>query len=288
VTPSRPAPLLAAAALVVAVSAGLLGAGCGGSDSTSTGGGGSDSTSTGGGVEDSSSRTGQVRVVWQEPESEEDKIGYELLQAAETEGVATELAEEFELPHPLLVRGVNGYGEGPFYLGEDNSITLPYGFAALVLEVLAEAEPENSEAELEEQANGVNSFILAHEFAHALIENFELPVLGKEEDAADSISTALLLEVPGGDEYAADAALFWAGLSGEQESHSVAEYADSHSLDIQRAYNILCWVAGSSEASYEEVAELEVLPASRLETCPDEYEQLVTSVERELEPHLKG
>jgi hypothetical protein len=267
-----------AVALAVAVTTALLGAGCGGSDSTSTGSGGEESKTDG----------GQVRFAWQEPQTEEDEVGYELLQASETEEVATELAEEFELPHPLLVRGVNGFGQGPFYLGENNSITLPYGFAALVLEVLVEGDPESSDAELEEQAIGVNSFILAHEFAHALIENFELPVLGKEEDAADSISTALLLEVPDGDEYAVDAALFWAGLSGGQESHTVAEYADSHSLDIQRSYNILCWVAGSSEASYEEVAELEVLPASRLQTCPDEYEQLVTSIERELEPHLKG
>ena len=183
--------------------------------------------------------------------------------------------------------GVNGFGGGPFYSEEDNSITLPYGFAALVLEVMASSNPESSEEELGEQAAAVNSFILAHEFAHALIANFELPVLGKEEDAADAISTALLLEVPGGDEYAADAAVFWAELSSGQESPELAEYADAHSLDLQRAFNILCWVAGSSEGAFEEVAELEALPESRLETCPGEYEQLVTSIEKELKPHLK-
>jgi len=47
-------------------------------------------------------------------------------------------------------------------------------------------------------------------------------------------------------------------------------------------------VAGSSERSWEEVAELEALPESRLETCPNEYEELVTSIERELKPHLKN
>jgi len=36
------------------------------------------------------------------------------------------------------------------------------------------------------------------------------------------------------------------------------------------------------------VAELEALPESRLETCPNEYEELVTSIERELKPHLKN
>jgi hypothetical protein len=258
----------------------LIGAGCGGdSGSSST----TDSASE---KEASDSHTGEVRVVWQEPETEEDELGYELLEASQTEDVISGLAESFKLPHPLLVRGVNGFGGGPFYSPEDNSITLPYGFAALVFNVMAESEPE-SEEELGEQAGAVNNFILAHEFAHALIANFELPVLGKEEDAADSISTALLLEVPNGDEYAADAALFWAELSNGQESPDLEEYADTHSLNIQRALNILCWVAGSSEEAFEEVAESEALPPSRLETCPGEYEQLRESIAKELEPNLK-
>lgn len=67
-----------------------------------------------------------------------------------------------------------------------------------------------------------------------------------------------------------------------------AGYADNHSLDLQRAFDILCWVAGSSEQSFEEVAELEALPESRLASCPGEFEQLVNSIGQELEPHVKG
>jgi hypothetical protein len=261
-----------AAALLAALMA-LLTAGCGGSDSSSD----TDATTS------SEASTGEVKVVWEEPETEEDALGYEMLKEGETEEIVKTLARRFELPNRLLVRGVNGFGAGPFYNPEDNSITLPYGFAALVLEVMAASSPESSEEELGEEAGAVNTFILAHEFAHALIENLEVPVLGREEDAADSISTALLLEVPEGDEYAADAAVFWAELSGGRRSHDLAEYADTHSLDIQRALNILCWVAGSSESAYEEVAESEALPESRLEGCPYEYEQVVTSMEKTLD-----
>jgi putative metallopeptidase DUF4344 len=188
----------------------------------------------------------------------------------------TSLAEAFELPNPLLVRGVNGIGDGPVYYEEDNSITLPYGFAALAFEVGANSNPESSPEELGEKAGAINSFILAHEFAHALIANFELPVLGKEEDAADSIATALLLQVPEGDAYAADAASFWADFSDRRNRPPWVDYADVHALDLQRAFAILCWVAGSSKGSYEEVAELEALPESRLESCPEEYEQLAS------------
>jgi len=268
------------AAVLLAASAALL-VGCGSSDSSSDE---SSSDSTSAAVE---APTGQVRVVWEEPESEADELGYELLQASETEYLAKSLAEAFELPNPLTVKGVNGIGGGPFYQSQDNSITLPYEFAALTFEVLAENNPEIEEEELGERIGAVNSFILAHEFAHALIANYDLPVLGKEEDAADSISTVLLLKAPQGAYYDAAAAGFWADFSSRQEPPALVEYADAHSLDLQRAFSVLCWVAGSSEEAYEEVAELEALPPERLETCPGEYEQLVDSIQQELEPHLK-
>ena len=255
----------------------LFAAGCGGSDSSSTAGA----------TEASSEKKGEVRVEWEEPRTEEDELGYELLEAGETEEIITGLAESFELPNRLLVQGINGIEGGPAYYPEDNAIVLPYQFATMVLGVMAESSPEASEEEIGEQAGAVNSFILAHEFAHALIENLEFSVLGREEDAADAISTALLLEVPNGDEYAANAALFWAEVSGEG-GHNLDEYADEHSLNIQRALNILCWVAGSGEQAYEEVAESEALPEARLERCPEEYEQVVGSMEQELEPHLEG
>lgn len=253
----------------------LLLGGCG-----SSSGGGSSS-------EEKMAPTGEVRVIYQEPAGEEDQIGRELLEASETEAVARGLAKTFELPHPLTVKGVNGTGGGPFYNPEDNSITLPYGFAALVFGLEAESNPEESEYEIGERIGAVNSFIFAHEFGHALIANFGLPVLGKEEDAADAISTVLLLTVPNGAEYDAAAASFWADFSGRQNPPAVVEYADQHSLDLQRAFDILCWTAGSSEQSFEEVAELEALPESRLATCPREYEQLSGSLEQVLKPHLK-
>jgi len=253
-----------------------------------TGCGGSDSSSTAAATEASSEKRGEVRVEWEEQRTEEEELGYELLEASETEEIITGLAESFELPNRLLVQGINGIEGGPAYYPEDNAIVLPYQFATMVLGVMAESSPEASEEELGEQVTAVNSFILAHEFAHALIENLEFSVLGREEDAADSISTSLLLEVPGGDEYAATAALFWAELSGGRESHELEEYADTHSLDIQRALNILCWVAGSSEEAFEEVAESEALPEERLERCPEEYEQVVGSIAQELEPHMEG
>ena len=113
-------------------------------------------------------------------------------------------------------------------------------------------------------------------------------MLGREEDAADGIATALLLIADEGSVYAADAAEFWVNFSGRQDPPQLAEYADNHSFDRQRAYNILCWIGGS-ERSDPAVAfvENEVLPESRAASCPGEWELLRRSVEQVMEPHLQ-
>jgi hypothetical protein len=283
--------------LISALALAVAGCGGGSSSSSSSSTSSTDSaaeTGSGSGGEtettaDSSSSegTGEIKTVWQKPRGEENQIGYELLKASETRYLAKSLASAFELPNTLTIKGVNGFGGGPFYNPEDNSITLPYEFATVVLGVVAQSEPEESEYEWGEAVGAVDSFILAHEFGHALIHNFELPVLGREEDAADGIATALLLLASEGSVYAADAAEFWINFSGRQDPPQLAEYADNHSFDRQRADNILCWIGGAEEELLVAFVENEVLPESRAVSCPGEWELLRRSVEQVMEPHLE-
>lgn len=232
--------------------------------------------------------TGKVVSHWQRPVGQANVVGYELLKASETEYLAKSLAKAFELPDRLKIKGVNGFGGGPFYNPEDNSITLPYQFATAVIGVISQNNPEGSETEWGEAVGAVNSFIFAHEFGHALIHNFNLPVLGREEDAADGIATVLLLKAEDGATYAAEAAEFWDAFSGRQNPPALVEYADNHSFDRQRAYNILCWVGGSDEAILQALAENEIVPEERLASCPAEWQLLRESAEQVLAPHLKN
>jgi hypothetical protein len=294
--------------LLAAIVLAVLVAGCGGGGSSSSGSTGSSSSSRvnaaasggdeateaedaadeegGGARAEEDVQPGTVEAVWQKPHGEENVTGYELLKASETRSLAKSLATAFELPNPLLIKGVNGFGGGPFYNPEDNSITLPYEFPAVVFGVITQSNPGGTPTEWGEAAGAVNSFILAHEFAHALIHNFELPVLGREEDAADGIATVVLLKAAEGGLYAIDAAEFWEAFSGRQDPPDLAEYADNHSFDRQRADNILCWVAGSDEPVLEAFLENEILPEDRLAACPGEWALLRRSAEQVLDPHL--
>ena len=108
----------------------------------------------------------------------------------------------------------------------------------------------------------------------AFVDVFDIPITGREEDSVDGMATYFFTdEVPNGAEYAFDAASFFHDLQDYQGSPDVAQYSDEHSLSVQRAFDIACKVAGSSDKTMHDIQALGILPEARLERCPAEYEQ---------------
>jgi hypothetical protein len=50
----------------------------------------------------------------------------------------------------------------------------------------------------------------------------------------------------------------------------------------------VCWIAGSGEQAYDDVAKLRILSEERQQRCPAEYEQKVKAVENLLKPHARA
>jgi hypothetical protein len=267
----------------------LIAAGCGsGDDDTSTdttgASGVAGATGEGGPV-----GAGEVDVTFDQPKDPQNALGKKLLDAGGAmTNLANILSETFELPEDLAVRGVNGFGPGPFYNPKDKSITYPYLFSTLVFNTLGQLNPNWSQYRLGQGVGAVNSMVFEHEFAHALIDAYNLPVLGREEDAADDLAVLLLIPAKGGDQFITDAASFWAALSERQRVPQLSDYADVHSFDLQRAFSMLCLLAGSSKEHFQEVAAMRVLPDSRLATCRSEFQQKAQSYEDVLDPHVSA
>ena len=117
---------------------------------------------------------------------------------------------------------------------------------------------------------GNGLFFLFHETGHMLISEFGFPVLGREEDAADMLSTLLLLEMddPMFDKVLADAVEGWRMSS---EAGEDPELWDTHSLDQQRAFNMVCMMVGKDRKRFAKVAGELDMPEERQEECADEY-----------------
>ena len=129
-------------------------------------------------------------------------------------------------------------------------------------------------------------FILQHEIGHALIHVLDLPALGQEEDVADQLSALLMTNEPILAMWAADLWRTLSGVSGGQQMDARA-FADTHDLDEQRYYNLMCWAYGADPLVRAYIVVESGLPPERSQSCQQEYAQMSSSWERLLSPHLK-
>jgi hypothetical protein len=134
-------------------------------------------------------------------------------------------------------------------------------------------------------------FVLLHEAAHGLISDLGLPVLGREEDAADQFATVTMLDMK--TEFThrtlVNAAKSW--LISDRRARDEGEvvtYYDNHGLDLQRAYNIICLMVGSDSDQFEDLANEVNLPNDRQETCVFDYSNAQWSWEQALKPHRRA
>lgn len=147
-------------------------------------------------------------------------------------------------------------------------------------------------------ADFVRSNVIAtfyHELGHALIDVLALPVLGREEDAADTLSALLIHqgwqeEAAAGLTYATANAFLGYAAEAEAAGYEMP-FWDEHSLDMQRYYNLICLYYGAEPELREQDAIELGLPADRAARCPDEYALAADSwgvLLQGLDPGTKG
>jgi hypothetical protein len=131
----------------------------------------------------------------------------------------------------------------------------------------------------ESQAQFIRSNILStfyHEMGHGLIDVLELSVLGRQEDAADSLSAVLihnLWEEEAAAQMVYDTASAFLVYDAEaQMGGDEPAYWDEHSLDMQRYYNLVCLHYGADPDAREADAIELGLPEDRAMRCPEEFE----------------
>jgi hypothetical protein len=159
---------------------------------------------------------------------------------------------------------------------------LASAIAGLAAPALAEAPfvmPKDEAA-----AQFVTSNVVAtlyHELGHGLIDVLQLPVLGREEDAADSLSSLLthyIWDEESATQIVYDTAFAYSAYATEAENGGwELAYADAHSLDLQRYYNLVCHFYGANPEVRQDVAQELELPEDRAEGCEDEFDLLESS-----------
>jgi hypothetical protein len=133
-------------------------------------------------------------------------------------------------------------------------------------------------------------FVLGHETAHALIAEFGIPVLGREEDAADSLATIISLKMSNAfaDRVVYNAARGWFLSDQRDRKQGIPNaFYDEHGMDLQRAYHIVCLMVGGAPDKFEKLANEVKLPEERQGTCQGDFNNASWSWQQALKPHMR-
>jgi hypothetical protein len=136
-------------------------------------------------------------------------------------------------------------------------------------------------------------FAVAHEFGHALVDIFDVPVFGRQEDAADQMATYFMLQF-GGD---ATHRLIWgAAYSYEKYIKNYKEhpqvtlpleaFSSDHGAPQERFYNLLCIAYGNDAKLFADVVKDGYLPEWRARNCDFEFGDLKYAIKQLVSPHV--
>lgn len=134
-------------------------------------------------------------------------------------------------------------------------------------------------------------FIMLHELGHVHISEMNLPVLGREEDDADTFAAITMLKIGTSlsQRVLTEASQGWF-LSERRNEQTGAKplYYDEHNLSSQRAYQIVCLMVGSDPVKFKSLADNVKMPDSRQQTCKRDYDKALRSWDMVLKPYIRA
>jgi hypothetical protein len=234
---------------------------------------------------------GTMTVSYDDAQSPEAINGRKLLQDNHVlEDLAADINQTLKLPEDIPLHGSQCDQANAFWNPNEKTITICYEDADLGQKIFTKAGDPDPNA----SAIGSEDATFYHETGHMAITLYDLPVTGREEDVADQLAAYILL-TPGDNgkvdaesvQAVKDFARAFAASADARTELGAADFADVHSLDQQRVYNLQCWIYGSNPEANADMVTSGQLPEDRASGCPDEWKQLDHAWSTLLDDHWK-
>jgi hypothetical protein len=240
---------------------------------------------------DAPAAAGSMIVTYEDATSPDAVAGRDLMQGVQLlEDFAEDINQTLDLPYDIALHGTQCNEANAYWSESDNTITICYEDAFNSRQIFTEA----GDADPDAAAINAEYATFYHEVGHMAISVYDLPVTGREEDVADQLAAYILLSPdedgqvdPESVQAVKDFARVF-NASGEDTTEvDSGALADEHSLDMQRVYNLDCWIYGSDPDANGDLVTSGQLPEDRADGCPAEWEQLDKAWSTLLDPYLR-
>jgi hypothetical protein len=189
-----------------------------------------------------------------------------------------------ELPKELSVKLTQCGESNSWYDSRSEGVLLCDEIVDWIRRV-APSQPQVGNLTREDAIVGPFVQVVLHELGHAMFDFLQVPIAGREEDAADQFSAYLMLlagkdmahrTLPG-------AGYFWAATD---TPYSRTEYSDVHGEPKQRSYNLLCMAYGAYPDEFQYLVDAELLPKARAALCGHDYQLVARAFDKTIGPHV--
>jgi Putative metallopeptidase len=232
-------------------------------------------------------KTNQIAIAYVTPKDAAHRPLQQLLQQRRALETLQELLSPIRLPQQLLlkVEGCDGVSNGWY---DDGVVTVCYEYLE---EIRQTAPPETTATGVTPLDTLLGPFfdVFLHEVGHALFHLLAIPVLGREEDAADQFSAYLLLNFGREESHRLIGGVAYSYYKEAQSDGPLVElkaFSDEHGTPAQRFYNVLCIAYGADPELFESIVAKGYLPSERAELCADEYRQVAYAFQTLIAPHI--
>jgi hypothetical protein len=218
----------------------------------------------------------RVSIAYIPPASERFESVYETLKGRRVLEELQRFLAPLHLPYPLLLQTRECGFVNAFYSPGNRSLTICNELIAEIIDSAPETVSEDGFVTHEAAIVGNLVGVVLHEGGHMMFDMLQVPVFGREEDAADQTASFLALQ------FNKDVArtiikgfaYFWAREKDPAGSSPMAVWSDEHGTASQRMYNALCLAYGGDPQTFQEFVDRGWLPKKRAEHCGEEFVQL--------------
>jgi hypothetical protein len=239
-------------------------------------------------------RTNDIAIEYIAPKSQALTELYQTLQNRQVLERTQAILSAFRLPERLVIRTMECGIMNAWYAEENGAktVTLCYELLQNIVQSLPmQSNPAGVTAT--DAAAGQFFWLVLHEVGHAVFDMFAIPILGREEDAADNFAAYIMLAF-GKDRarrLVGGAAWAWKGYIDRAKQDSKVElpleaFASNHGQPQERFYNLMCIAYGADPQMFSDLVQTGYLPQRRAPNCRYEYKTLATAFRREIRPHV--
>lgn len=230
-------------------------------------------------------RTDRIQISYVPPKNSAHDALFQLLKERRVLEQFKGLLSALRLPRTLLLKVEGCDGESNAWYG-DNAVTVCYEYLE---DILRNAPKETTPAGVTrtDAIVGPTLEVFLHEVGHAVFDYLSVPVLGREEDAADQFAAYVLLQFAESDARRLIYGVAYSyNIDASQPSTKKHPFADEHGLPAQRFYNVLCMAYGADSKLFADLVDKKYLPSSRAEGCADEYDQVIRALNKLIGPYI--